>query len=361
MNYRNITLLSLTASFADNRTIVIDLNMSDPISEIYLDIRATNGSVFPTVGHPMQTVTKVEIVDGSDVLFSLDGLEVDALDYYHSGQCPRGQRNTYEALQEYNHIMAISFGRFLFDEQLALDPTKFQNAQLKITFDYDAGGMTPSAAKLKVVAAIFDEKTITPVGFLMTKEVKRWTSVAAAHEYTDLPTDYPYRKLLLQGRLADNPPNWVFGNIKISSDQDKKVIINNEFLELISGMCRENAFMRESYVVSSKTTNTHLHITPTLDVVAAATIHGVDIGNYACCIDGGDGGYMGYKTQAQFAQDIIVTGSAPHGTLAIPFGKQDVIEDWFDVAPIGSLKADITDGVADCTSKIFIQQLRKYA
>ncbi len=83
MFYRNILLEALTAAFSDNRTITIDLAMADPISEIYLDIRATNGDSLPTVGAPLETVSKIEIVDGSDVLYSLNGIEAEALDIYH--------------------------------------------------------------------------------------------------------------------------------------------------------------------------------------------------------------------------------------------------------------------------------------
>lgn len=362
MNYRNIVLEALTAAFSDNRTITIDLNMADPISEIYLDIRATNIDQFvSTVGAPLETVTKIEIVDGSDVLYSLTGLEAEALDIYHSGQYPRGQRSTYQNSQENTHIVAISFGRYLWDEILAFDPKKFINPQLKISFDYDAGGATPTAAKLKVIAALFDEKAITPQGFLMSKEIKSWTTVAAAHEYTDLPTDYVYRKLLLLGRYNDNPPNWVFGNIKLSQDQDKKVILNNELLELVSGIAKENAYVNENIIVSGSAAAAHFHVTPTMDVVVSGAPMGVETGGKEASFDGGDGGYVGYITEAAYAQNVKVSGMCPHGCIAIPFGKQDIIEDWFDPSGIGSLILDVTDGVSSATSRLFIQQFRKYA
>jgi len=361
MFYRNILLEALTAAFSDNRTITIDLAMADPISEIYLDIRATNGDSLPTVGAPLETVSKIEIVDGSDVLYSLNGIEAEALDIYHSGEWPRGQRNTYEALQENTHIVALSFGRYLWDEILAFDPTKFSNPQLKITFDYDAGGMTPTAAKLKVIAAMFDEKAITPRGFLMTKEVKSWTTAAAAHEYTELPTDHPYRKLFLMGRYNDNPPNWVFDRIKLSSDQDKKVIIDNELLELVGGIAKHNAYITENIIASGSGAATHLHVTPTMDVVAAGAPMGVETGGKEASFEQADGGYMGYITESAYAQNIKVSGMCPHGTVCIPFGKQDIIEDWFDVKGIGSLKLDVKNGVADATNRLFIQQLRDYA
>jgi hypothetical protein len=42
-------------------------------------------------------------------------------------------------------------------------------------------------------------------------------------------------------------------------------------------------------------------------------------------------------------------------------GKKDVVEDWYDVAKVGSLKATITAGsAASGTCEIFSQQLKKY-
>jgi len=360
MNYRFVELLGLKAIAADVTT-VIDLDMSDPISQILIDARVTNGAGGNSTEHPLAAITKVEIVDGSDVLFSLDGFELQALDIYESGIHPRGGWFNYLGTTETDAQIAISFGRYLWDEILALDPKKFSNPQLKITHDISAGGMNPSACQLSVLAAMFDEKAITPTGFLMTKEVKRWTSVAAAHVYTDCPTDHPYRKMFLQGRLAGSPPHWVFGNIKLASDQDKKVIFNNEFRDLMFGIGRENAFIRELLTGGGAVALKYGHVTPTMDVMGVATqwrgdTDGGDVATY-----GGDGGY--YSWYCELAQNTVhhVSGWAPHGTLCLPFGKQGIIEDWFDVAPIGNLKLDVTDGVADATSKLFIQQYRKYA
>lgn len=56
-----------------------------------------------------------------------------------------------------------------------------------------------------------------------------------------------------------------------------------------------------------------------------------------------------------------VSGLAPHGTLAIPFGEQDKIEDWYVVAPINELLLDITAGAgAVGTIQVCTQQFRTY-
>lgn len=359
MKHRFTELLGLT-TLASGDITTIDLDMADPISELILDLRVTQGAGADSTEHNIKCFSKIEIVDGSDVLFSLDGTELQALDIYHSGIHPRGGWFNYLPTTESDVQVAISFGRYLWDELLAFDPTKFSNPQLKITFNTSLGGMNVSAGKISVLAALFDEKLISPLGFFMTKEVKQWTTVAAAHVYTDLPLDFPYRKLLLQSRYAGSPPHWCFGNIKLSSDQDKKVILNGEFRDLLFGIARENAFIREILTAGGQASKATKHCTPTMDVMGAGTqwrndTDGGDVATYS-----GDGG--SYEYYCELAQNTVhqISGWAPHGTIAIPFGKQDVIEDWEDLSGIGNLKLDITDGISSATTKVFIQQYRTY-
>jgi len=362
MKHRFVELYGLTAALASDQTITIDLNMRSPISQLIIDSRVLNGAQASSTDHPLAGLTKVEIVDGSDVLFSLDGFELQALDIYDSGIHPRGGWFNYLSGNETDAQIAISFGRYLWDEILALDPSKFLNPQLKISINYDAGGMSPASMKLSVLAALFDEEPPSPTGFLMTKELKRWTKTAAGHEYTDCPLDHPYRKLFLQSRYAGSPPHWCFANIKLSSDQDKKVILNGEFRDLLFGIGRENAFIKEVLTGHGAAELRTGHCTPTMDVMGVAnnwrnTDEGGAIGTY-----NGDGGE--YQWWSEVAVNTVhhIQGWAPHGTLCIPFGKQGIIEDWFDVKKdIGSLVLDATSGVTLATQKLFIQQMRTYA
>lgn len=359
MNHRFVELLGLTSQ-ADEHIEIIDLDMQDCISELILDMRVTHGAGGDSTEHNMKCWKKIEIIDGSDVLYSLDGLEAQALDIYNSGYHPRGGWFNKLVGTESDAQVAISFGRYLWDEELALDPKRFGNPKLRITFDKDLGGMNVSAGKLSVLAALFDEKVIAPSGFFMTKEIKRWSAAAAAHEYTECPTDYPYRKLLLQGRYAENPPHWIFSNIKLSSDQDKKVIINGEFRDLMFGMGRENAYVQELLTTGVGAAQEVCSVTPTMDVMATGTewnedAHGLELAAYD-----GDGGHLEVIGEVAANAVYHIHGWAPHGTIAIPFGKQGDISDWFDVRGIGSLKLDCTSGVAAAVQKLFIQQYRSY-
>lgn len=153
MKHRFVELYGLTAKLTTDQTVTIDLNMVGPISQLILDTRVTNGAGAASTEHPLAGITKLELVDGSDVLFSLDGFELQALDIYDSGIHPRGGWFNYLVNTETDAQIAVSFGRYLWDEILAFDPAKFLNPQLKITLDVDAGGMNPSGMKLSVLAA----------------------------------------------------------------------------------------------------------------------------------------------------------------------------------------------------------------
>ena len=359
MKYRHVELMGLKTIAADGiEPITIDL--VDPISRIVLDLRVTNGGGGDSTGHPAEAVTNIELVDGSEVQYSLNGMCAHALDIYCAGNHPRGGWYNYLPTTDTEMHIALDFGRFLYDPLLAFDPKKFRNPKLNITHDISAGGMNPSQCKMAVYAEVFDEKHISPVGFLMSKEIKSWSGTAGEHNYTKLPTDRPYRKLLLQGLKRGAPPNWVLANIKLSEDEDKRVVVNNHLRDIMFGMGRENAFITEQWTCGGALAVQTCHITPTMDCMGVGNqwrddTSGGDVATYS-----GDGGQGQYITEV--AQNTVMHwgGWAPHAVLCIPFGDQMDIEDWYDVTGIGALKLDITDGQTTTTSKIFLQQLKRY-
>lgn len=360
MNHRIQEIYGLSGALAAAQTIPIELNMIDPISQIIIDLRLLNAAGGDTIEHPIAVISKIEIVDGSDVLFSLDGLETEACDIYDSGLSPRGGWLQYMNGGPMDRQIALTFGRYLWDEVLALNPKKFLNPKLNITLDRTLGGQHPESLQISVLASLFDEKKITPTGFLMTKEHKRWTKTVNGHEYTECPTDYPYRKLFLQSRLAGIPPNWIFKNIKLSTDQDKKVILDNEFRDLLFGIGRENAFIREMITASGGALARIASCTPTMDVMGTGNYWQIVAAGAGVATYDGDGGRYRHWQAGNANCVHHVHGWAPHGTLCIPFGKQGVIEDWFTPAEGSSLRLDVQSGNETAVQKLFIQQYRKY-
>ncbi len=356
MNYRISKLLAHKAYTADG-TEVIDINLSDMISFFTIEF----GSVAADNVHdntPMDALTKIELIDGSDVLFSLDGVEAEALDWYQRGGRSMTNWNMWLTGNESDRAITIMFGRDLYDPLYALNPNNYKNLQLRITLDISEGGCSPATVYLTVNAGVFDEKSISPVGFFTSKEIKQYTMADTVHEYTDLPTDYSYRALYFRAVLAGTEPVQCLTNIKLSEDQDKRIpydITQNDLARQIQG---NYPLVEEECFSVCQTSQTTIFCMPTTGVVAhvtswAAAVAELNVGAYD-----GDGGrlYLDAATASGNVQ-VSIKGSIPHCVFELPFGRKDDPTDWYNVSGIGSLKLDITGGAA-AQGHIFLQQVR---
>lgn len=362
MNYRLATVFS-RQNQTDDVTKVIDLNLADPISQLQILYEPMNGGQISGDGHPALCISKIELVDGSDVLFSLSGVEAQAADWYHRKIAPPNimlylNDNASEML--YN----INFGRYLWDPIYAFDPKKFTNPQLKITIDINAGGSLTDAGQLTVLAQIFDEKTITPEGLLVHKEIKDYTLASASHEYTDLPTDDLYRKLFLRIQKYGKGTELCFDTIKLSEDNDRRVPLNHTISHILRSMVGQTKPYREWIIGPGTTEPQNFYCTPAYWPAFAAAQWRSAVADCQIAIYGGDGGRF---TEAQTGTgpnwQALCQGWCPHGVIEIPFGLQDDPADWYDVTKLGSLMLDILSGSdmsSDESCQVFIQQLRKY-
>lgn len=363
MNYR-LSTLHPKQTYAADVTEIIDINVADPISALIIHINVDNSASSVPAAHALECLTKIELVDGSDVLFSLSGKEADALDWY-SNFVTRNNWNAYLGGMDTDRVIGINFGRYLWDPVLALDPGRFANLQLKITLDIDAGGISPVDNEITVFACIFDEKTITPQGFLMAKEIKNYTMASATHEYTDLPTDHPYRKLLFRCQYPGHEPNALINTLKLSEDQDKRVVFDHKLNNIIKCITANSPMYHETIVCAVVTAGIYGYCTPTARVFGTISAWASSIGLGTLAFYDGDGGRFDITSETAGGNvQVDVQGWLPHGVFEIPMGLQGEIEDWYDVTKIGALRADILSMSAassDDSVQIFLQQYRKYA
>jgi len=363
MNYRIATVFPEQTYEAD-ATEVIDLTVRDIISQLVIRFRLTNGVGGNSSGHPMKCLTKVELVDGSDVLFSLSGQEAHALDWYSSGL---ERTNLMQYLPSQPQFMAlhINFGRYLYDPILALDPAKFTNLQLKITMDKDGGGMNNASIILSVFAHLFDQKVVTPTAFLMSKEIKDYALGVGDHEYTELPTDYPYRKLLLRSQVDGVGVEYTFGNIKLSEDNDKKIPLNHTIMQVLHAITAQQRPYRERICVDGGGVDRYFHCTPGYWPAISLTNWEGSSQDHVNTAWSGDGGYARmFRASVGGNVQALIEGWCPHSVIEIPFGLQDDIADWYDVTGLGTLQLDLTSGGGMSSSEscqVFTQQIRNYA
>lgn len=229
MKTRVATIMA-SSDLGASGTKILDINIKDIISRITVNMYSLNGGT-TIAAHPAANIEKIELVDGSDVLFSLTGFQTQAMNFYNrNGAIPYTSLRTYASGQR--ALFGLDFGRYLFDRDLAFDPTKFINPQLKITWDETNAQADTVDSDIEVLAHIFDEDPPTPTGFLMQKEIYSYTVGTTGYEYIDLPTDFITRQIFAKAFLAPYGMTSIFDGFKLSEDNDKRVPLNHSSDEM---------------------------------------------------------------------------------------------------------------------------------
>jgi hypothetical protein len=356
MNYRKAVLLD-AESATTPATKTIDLKGLDPISRLLVQMKATNNGATPTA-HPAKMITKLEVVDGSDILWSLSGIECQALNFYQTGK-PAVDIISYINDNQCVPMMAINFGRWLWDEDLAFDPARFKNPQLKITHNLALGGSAPDAATLDVVADLFDEKRISPAGWLMAKEYNTYTLVVSAVQTIEMPTDYIMRTLMIQSLTAGKMPHEQYNKIKLSENNGKKIPIDDSTSDLLKYILDEFGDYTEKIHARALTTDVTHYIAPTYQTKIA----GIPVDSSAgyVSISASYGGSVALKAATACDVNLLARGLMPHGALAIPFGDLWEAGAWYDVTKLAKLDLIITAGSgASGTCQVVTEQLRRF-
>lgn len=344
----------------------INLNVIDPISVLLIGFNAMNAAAATVELPPSSKINSIEIVDGSEVIYSLNGHQAIANAAFDMGKFPSVSYSECSSNPQ-SVIIPIFFGRYLGDPELALDPRKFRNLQLK--FDWNIGTDYVSASGRLTVVPRLLPATVTPMGFLMTKEIKSWTTAENGDEPTGLPTDHNIRRIMVRSYESGISVAEALTKIKLSIDKDKEIIFNMSAEELAE-LCFETygAFelCKQDFVGDGDTRNKWVD-----------SCHLATDSRYGSLVCGGRGviatvnsWYRNiYKVELEdaagaHATDEIVyalcRGELPESTYCYNFGRKDVIADWLDVAGIGSLELIATQGNANGKASVFVQQLKKY-
>jgi hypothetical protein len=357
VNYRQTTLLEQEdASTAATKTIDIDL--SDIISRIQVKFNATNNGHTPT-DHPAKQISKIELVDGSDVLMSLSAQQIEALMFcnYKAG---RHYEMEYRNDCENRMVLDILFGTKLWDPTLALDPKRFKNPQLKITHNKALGGSAPDAATLEVFADVFDEKTPSPVGFITAKEYHSYTAgSSASNEYIDLPNDYPIRRIGIQTYKADSWWDNIVSEVELDEENKKRLPWSVDGYDLMQLAISKYGLYTEGLVGTMPAVNTlSVYVTP-VEVVNCA-VAGIGSNTNPFINAEKVGGYIQLNTTAVVAFRCLLGGPIPHGFVPLDCGDPWDPSDWYDVTKKGKVKLRVKAG-ASATVNVVLEQLRRYA
>lgn len=344
-------------------TKVIDIKIKDAISRIEMFWRCTNATVSVMLADVAECIKKVELVDGSEILASVTGAELQAINFYDRKIMPRHAISL--TVGGYFEVgLGLDFGRWLWDKDFAFIPSKFSNPQLKITWDEDACNTTVVVNQFSVYAYCDDASGVGSGGMLVNREIKSIAMAASTHDYTKLPVDRLLRKIIMRGLTDDVEPIALFSNLKLSIDNDKQIPLDITALEFEKILDSIYPRIHEKYTLDSA-------ITAKTIFAALAAVQQVDItysedavtaaGQFAAMT------ITGYKialaaSVAIKGKTMDIHGKHPGSCFPIDFGDPNDPATWLPLNPGGSHELDVTWSAAagaDDTEFIVVQQLRR--
>jgi hypothetical protein len=354
-------------SLGDSGTETVDIKGNDILSRLIVGFRATNGSTDNKNNNPARVITKIELVDGSDVLYSLSGQEAFANYFYDSRQMPIYSYSGRASAIQYA-FFPINFGRILYDPDLALDLTKHNNVQLKITWNLAAitavgvTGFATGTSGLKVIANIMED-VVQPSGFLMTKDIYSFSTGASGDQRIDLPVDYPIRRIMIRAYEIAVLFGDSLTNYKLSLDNDKYIPFNLSTDDLFAHYMGYWPPAVMNFKLLADDTNViqtfmaylsnALITSGTTSVIAGLT---TDTAGQVTVASEDDASAASNDNPA----NLRVEGYGLENTLAYQFGRWNVPNEWLQTQEYDSARLYLTQGNAGAAANVFIQQLRPY-
>lgn len=358
------TYLEKDLALSDSGEKTVNVNVRDPVTCLWVEIRNTNGASWNHHNPLHASITDIELIDGADVLYSLDGYQAWALAAADLGFAPLQK---FSALGGDVQSMAIPimFGRWLGDMEYALDPSKFSNLQLRIKYNFGTAAATAFVTLSGTLTVIADvmEGAPAPSHMLMRREQYTWTS-AVGTEYIDLPTNLPLRGLMYRSYLASYHPFGIVSTLKLSCDAGKYVPIDVDvedllFLQMLRQpklSYRISDHLKDSdtfYSYLTELEDVSLNVEDSLDTVAS--YYNYEYGNQAVHV------YVAGSASGSYINvGAHVHGFCPFGYIYVPFGDPKEPVDWFPAPNFGSIRLEAKGIVASGSCALVLVQDRPY-
>lgn len=348
-------------------TKTFNLDYTDPITQIDLYFEGTNGAN-DNIASPFEScISKIEIVDGGEVLWDLPGEVAFAAYITDNEGVPYSEREE-AGNASVRQCIPIRFGLKLFDQVYAFDPRKHKNPQLRFTFN-EAAVNTAGADGYVSDSITFTlhirlmEGAPAPRGFLSYRTIESFTSVGTGDRRVELPTDRVIRYLICRAYEAGVAVYTSISNHKLSADGGKWIPFDLPARDFMNRHCE-----------TFRPIALHGDISLS-DAVTSEHWVGINLQGQVCAksnnIIAGGSFYIFSQVYGRVCADdgvsaseedchVAVTGWAFHNTLIYAFGDRMKPEDWFDPKAFNKLDYFINDNDADADVDVCLQQVYKY-
>lgn|SRR3990167_1913625 len=360
MKYREALILP-SEDLGGAGTKTIDIDVDRPISRLELTFKTTKASQGMSAPAPAN-IPKIELVDGSKVLHSLTGYENQALAYYNRRGVVMDHGQHISTLSEVD-IYTLDFGRWLWDELLAFDAKRFANPQLKVTWDEDVSDTSVTANALEIIAHIFDEKIVMPIGFLAAKEHHAYTCGSEnSYEHIALPEDRPIRQILVRAHRDGYEPWTTIDEARLDEGTLQRIPWEHTDLEMFYRRMKSHWPLIVQQFAFIADTGVLTFYVPMSDYYSGAVGIGLGATTEIWHSNASSkGGKLVIDASANTNALGLAFGYLPWHCYQFPMGKKDDIEDWYD--PGGKkprLRLRAGSNGANGTGQVVLEELYKY-
>jgi len=364
---RRLTYLENRKVLADSGEVTTEITLRDPITALWVELRATNGSTYNLANLLAACIDAVEVIDGSDVIYSLDGYEALAIAMYKLKYMPYQLIVETEGLTQ-NCFFPILFGRELGDQAYAFDPTRFKNPQVRFKWNLanvravGATGFSSGSATLTIMADVM-ESAPSPTNIFMTKEHYSFTTAGSGVEYVDLPTDYKMKALYI--RSHEDGVGQVSGlsNFKVTCDQGKFIPFDMRATDFKRWLTLRYPPFHYKHLLKAHN-GTTVYFVPKQDEQV----------NYqpevADCVVSGPNNGIGEQTLSIYTAGVadtnyrniwaLVHGWCPFGMVYLPWGEEKDPASWLDAPAFKSVRLELTQNNAGANAFVVVEQDRPY-
>ncbi|GAI04076.1 unnamed protein product, partial [marine sediment metagenome] len=185
---------------------------------------------------------------------------------------------------------------------------------------------------------------------------------ASQREYTDLPTDYPYRQMFIQGYASTKEIRTVVDKFKLSEDQDKRIPINDlamyDWIGIVHQKWPEIKERVEAYVGGE---GVIIYVAPTYTM--KAVLMQTSTGSVFDSETEGDKLKIETSAVGTGGQIGYAFGWVYHHTVPVLLGNMMDPADAYDVTRIGKLELQTvakSDAEVAHTGAVTLEQYRPY-
>jgi hypothetical protein len=257
------TLADREVQTSDASVKKYDLPTKGSLSWIRLVIRASNGATSNHDNWIPEAINKIQVVaNGDQVVWSLTGEEAFRHGWLKLGKPPYNLFSEVAgAVQECE--FPILFGRYENDPLYGIDLAKYKSLQLVIDYALTNGGAIAATTYATGTFEISAIMGITPPdrlasfrGFIGTREIQNYTSLASSDSITKLPGNFPMTAFCLYAKEEGVAPTANVTHLWLQLDSGQKKPIYGRYDFFLAAQIDKLGYQPITYHLLASTTDT---------------------------------------------------------------------------------------------------------